>query len=202
MRKLFLLAVILILLVAACTNVSSFFPSTASGSPADALVLTPSMSVEDIVNQTLVAYTMEAVLSQAAAPPQAATATQTVISTPEENPPQPLPASHTGIILNNGGCFDFDFGQVSAQDNQCDVLLAEPLLLRQQNNAQISGYVTLTAPSRSQCASARYEPGDLAVQTDMYMCLITNAGQIGFFVVRSYGGIPSTGIVFDYWVFN
>jgi len=37
----------------------------------------------------------------------------------------------------------------------------------------------------------------------MYMCFITNEGRIGFIVVREYrGGIPFTGIVFDYWVFR
>jgi len=49
----------------------------------------------------------------------------------------------------------------------------------------------------------RYEPGDLALQTDLFMCFITNEGQAGFVVVRSYlGAIPFSGVTFDYWVFE
>ncbi|RME89262.1 MAG: hypothetical protein D6770_05055 [Anaerolineae bacterium] len=81
--------------------------------------------------------------------------------------------------------------------------MVEPALFRQMNGAQVSGYVTLTPPTRSQCLAGRYEPGDLAVQTDMYMCFITNEGNVGFIVVRSYRGSPVfTGITFDYWVFR
>jgi hypothetical protein len=112
--------------------------------------------------------------------------------------------THTGIILNVGECFNFDKGQVTAADAQCDVWL-DPgsYLLHQMNGARISGYVTMEPPTRSYCAANRYEPGDLAIQTDLYMCFFSNEGRIGFIVVREYrGGIPITGIVFDYWVFH
>jgi hypothetical protein len=173
----------------------------------------PTPDMVTVVAQTLMAYTAEAAMTQVAAPtqtsPPAASdtavppASDTPSPTPEENAPDPLPASHTGVILNNGECFNFDNGQVTAPDSQCDVWLAEPALLRQRNGAQLSGYVTLAPPARSHCAAGRYEPGDLAVQTDLYMCFISNEGQIGFMVARGYRGeAPLTGIVFDYWVFR
>ncbi len=121
---------------------------------------------------------------------------------PVEIAPDPLPAATTGIVLNHGECFNFDSGQVSAPDGECDVWLAEPTLFRQVNGMQLSGYVTLTAPTRTYCVEGRYEPGDLAVQTDMYMCFITNEGQVGFVVVRNYLGQPISAIVFDYWLFD
>jgi hypothetical protein len=122
---------------------------------------------------------------------------------PVESAPDPLPAFNTGFMLNNGECLNFDNGQVGAPDADCDIWLVEPALFRQMNGAQLSGYVTMTAPTRTHCKEARYEPDDLAIQTDLYMCFITNEGKVGFIVARSYlGGIPSTGIVVDYWVFD
>jgi hypothetical protein len=204
MKKIHLLA-LLIVLALACGPIAT---------------ATPVLDMDTIVAQTFVAYTVEAALTLAAAPPaassplpppsatpqgaaSASSAPPPASATPEEIAPAPLPATHTGIILNNGECFNFDNGQVTAPDAQCDVWLVEPALFRQVNSAQISGYVTMTPPSRSQCASGRYEPGDLGVQTDMYVCFITNQGDIGFIVVRQYlGTVPFTGIVFDYWVFH
>lgn len=140
--------------------------------------------------------TSQATSTETLAPPQ----TQTL---PAKNAPDPLPASNTGIMLKNGECFNFDNGQVTAPNAECDEWLAEPALFRQMNGAQLSGYVTITAPTRGHCLQAKYESGDLALQTDLYMCFITNQGRAGFVVVRDYlGGIPSTGIIFDYWVFG
>ena len=165
--------------------------------------------------QTLAAYTQLAQTplpspSETPPPPPQATETpvpppptNTLPPPPQENAPDPLPAMNTGIILDNGQCFNFDNGQITTPDAQCDVWLMDNGAFRQLNGAQISGYVTFDPPTRSHCASARYEPGDLAVQTDLYMCVTTNEGQYGFIVVRDYrGGIPATGIVFDYWVFR
>lgn len=199
MKKMLPLLAVLTAFSLTCSNLSSILP-TASPNLA---VLTPSMAPKDITNQTLVANTMQAVLTQVAAPPQQATATPSAAPEPGENAPDLLPGANTGILLNTGECFNFDTGQVTSPDSQCDVSLAQPMLFHQLNGAQISGYVTLSAPSRSYCASARYEPGDLAVQTDLFMCFITNQSQVGFVVVRSYrGDIPYTGVVFDYWIFQ
>ena len=197
-------------------------PAAVALACAGTAIAMPTADVNAIVTQTMLAYTVEAALTYAAVPSPtievaptntaaptptvevvSPTQTQPASPAPEENAPDPLPASHTGVILNNGECFNFDNGQVTPPDGQCDVWLAEPALFRQQNGAQLSGYVTLLAPTRSHCASGRYEPGDLAVQTDLYMCFITNEGRIGFVVVRQYRGeAPFTGIVFDYWVFE
>ena len=189
---------------------------------------TPTIDVDEIVQQTLAAHTAAAAQTQVSAagtqaaqtlaaytqlaqtpitqpsdvPPQA-TDTPSPPPTPQENAPNPLPAMNTGIILDNGSCFNFDNGQVSAPDAQCDAWLMDNGLLRQMNGAKISGYVTFEPPTRSDCASARYDPNDLAMQTDLYMCITSNEGLYGFMVVREYrGGVPSTGIVFDYWVFR
>lgn len=197
MRKVQVLLIVLALTVLSCGTTSAPTP-------------VPTLDVDLVVAQTLTA--MAPTLDPGVAMTQAAATVEAVLtqsvpaaptSPPDETAPVPLPASTTGVILNNGECFDFDTGQVAALNAQCDVWLAEAALFRQVNGAQISGYVTLTPPTRSQCLAGRYEPGDLAVQTDLYMCLITNQGMPGFVVVRSYRGeVPFTGIVFDYWVWR
>jgi hypothetical protein len=197
MRKLCLLLALLGMVALACGTTT---------------VVTPTTDVSGIVAQTMAAYTVEALLTQAAVPSETPSATPsltpsptvvTPTSTPEENAPDPLPVAYTGVILNNGECFNFDDGGVSVPDQRCDVWLTQPGLFRQMNGAQLSGYVTLDPPTRTHCATGRYEPGDLAIQTDLYMCFITDEGRVGFIVVREYrGSVPFTGIVFDYWVFR
>jgi hypothetical protein len=197
MRKLCLLLALLGMVALACGTTT---------------VVTPTMDVNGIVAQTMAAYTVEALLTQAAIPSETPSTTPsltpspTVVTptpTPEENAPDPLPVAYTGVILNNGECFNFDDGGVSVPDQRCDVWLTQPGLFRQMNGAQLSGYVTLDPPTRTHCATGRYEPGDLAIQTDLYMCFITDEGRVGFIVVREYrGNMPITGIVFDYWVFR
>ena len=199
MRKFILPVLLLILASLACGL------STPTSTPA------PTLDLNAIVSSTLAAYTLEAALTQIAIPsltPSLPLPSETALppvftSTPMENAPDPLPAFNTGQILNNGECFNFDNGQVSLPDTQCDVWLAEPALFRKVNASQLSGYVTFEPPSRTHCLEGRYEPGDLAIQTDLFMCFITSEGYPGFIVARDYlGGIPSTGIVFDYWVFK
>jgi len=170
----------------------------------------PQSAIDTAVAQTQQISQLETLAAVASAPtsqPAQVTATETSAptesATPAEAAPDPLPVSNTGLALNNGECFNFDTGQVTAPDAQCDVWLVEPALFRQMNGAQLSGYVTMTAPTRTHCVAGQYESGDLALQTDLYMCFITNESQVGFVVVRDYlGGIPSTGVVFDYWVFD
>jgi len=165
-------------------------------------------SIETAVAQTLQISQLETAAAVGNQPTEQPEATGFLLPTdtaapPAETAPDPLPASNTGVILNNGECFNFDNGQVTAPDTECDVWLVEPALFRQMNDAQVSGYVTLTAPTRTYCLEGRYEPGDLALQTDLFMCFITNEGQAGFVVVRSYlGAIPFSGVTFDYWVFE
>jgi len=200
MRKLCLFIVPLILILSAC------LPTGPTPTAAN---------VDSIVAQTMAAYTVAAMLTEAApsdTPNLIASDTPGLTpsdtpapptNTPAENAPDPLPVAYTGVILNNGECVNFDNGQIVASpDAQCDVWLAESTLFRQVNGSQLSGYVTLEPPTRTHCVEGRYEPGDLAVQTDMYMCFITNEAEVGFIVVREYRGQPITGIVFDYWVFR
>jgi hypothetical protein len=124
--------------------------------------------------------------------------------TPAELAPDPLPAAYTGIILNNGQCFNLDNGQVTAPDGQCDLLLMASGVFHQVNGAKLSGYdVSYDPPTRTKCVNVMYDPGDLAIQTDLHMCVISSQGRVGFIVVRQYlGGIPVTGIVLDYWLFR
>jgi hypothetical protein len=138
-------------------------------------------------------------------PPPTVTVVTPATGTPEEVAPSPLPATNTGIILNNGECFNLDDGLVlAAPDAQSDLWLVAPAMFRQINGAQLSGYnVSYDPPTRTKCANGKYEAGDLAIQTDLHMCFITNLGKVGFIVVRQYRGVvPFTGIVFDYWIFR
>ena len=174
---------------------------------------TPTADVNGVVAQTMAAYTVEALLTQAAVPPETPSATPsltpspmaiTPTSAPEEVAPNPLPVAYTGVILNNGECFNFDDGAVSVPDQRCDVWLQQSGLFRQMNGAQLSGYnVSYNPPTRSRCVSAKFDPTDLAIQTDLYMCFHSDEGQVGFIVAREYlGNAPYTGIVFDYWIFR
>ena len=155
-------------------------------------------AVASSVAQTLAAQTAET--------PAIAAATETAAEptvTANEAAPDPLPAANTGIALNAGQCFDFDTGAISAPDANCDMWAVEGALVRQMNAAQISGYVTFEAPSKSDCLSATYDPNDLAIQTDLYMCFISSQGTPGFVVARGYlGAAPFTGFVFDYWLYD
>jgi hypothetical protein len=132
------------------------------------------------------------------------TPTQPATVPPAELAPDPLPAYNTGVPLYNGECFDFETGfPVTPPDLECDVFLNANTVFQQINGAKLSGYVTMKPPTRTYCINATYEPGDLAIQTDLYYCFITNQGQPGFVVVRQYlGGVPMTGIVFDFWIFH
>jgi hypothetical protein len=166
----------------------------------------PTIDVNQLVTQTFAALTANAPTATVA--PLEPSLTPTVVLTDiptvpvDATAPSPLPVTHTGIILNAGDCFDFDTGAVTPLNASCDMYMAEGALIRQTNGAQISGYVTFEPPSRSDCIAGRYEPGDLAAQTDLYMCFKSNNGGTGFVVVREYRpGIPIPGIVVDYWLF-
>ncbi len=159
---------------------------------------------------TYVAQTANAAIQTQAALPSSTPVPPTITPLPsatptiQQNAPNPLPASHTGFNMNNGECFDYDSGiMASAVNGDCDIWLAESGLLRQVNAAKTSGYVTISAPTLFDCQNTQFDPNDLAVQTDLYMCFESNQGHVGFIVARGYlGGIPFTGIVFDYWIFN
>lgn len=193
MRTLRALLVVLTFLAFACGTTSQ---------------ITPTLDVNVVVTQTLAAYTLQAAVASAT-PSPAATSSTMLIGTPipetqpEEIAPNPLPASHAGILLHPGECLDMESGTVLAPDLHCDVLLLKDALLRGMNLAVISGYAFPEPPSLSECRAARYEGGDLALQTNLYMCVRTSDGYYGFIVGRAYGpGYPPAYVVLDYWVFR
>ncbi|MGH2581273.1 MAG: hypothetical protein ACRDFQ_00060 [Anaerolineales bacterium] len=153
---------------------------------------------------TSVAQTLAAQAAQATEPPTSVpAATDTAALLANETAPDPLPAANTSIALNAGECFDFDTGAISTPDGDCDMWAVEGALVRQMNGAKMSGYVTSAPPSNSYCILAAYDPNDIAIQTDLYMCFISNQGTPGFVVARSYiGSVPFTGFIFDYWLYN
>ena len=161
-------------------------------------------AVATAVSQTESALTLTAAAVPSETPAPSATPLPSATATLQQTAPDPLPSSHTGFNMNTGECFDYDTGlMLSAPDGECDIWLAESVLLKQVNKAQTSGYTTFTPPSLSACQSAQYDPNDLAVQTDLYMCFTSNQGNYGFIVARGYlGSVPFTGIVFDYWLYQ
>jgi len=124
---------------------------------------------------------------------------------PDATAPSPLPASHTGIILNDGECYDLDDGNAPyVLDADCDILLVYPLILRPQNGAQLSGYADLTPPSLGTCMGKAFDAGDLAPNTDLYICFHTDEGNYGFIVQRPDGApfeVSSHRLVFDWWLY-
>jgi hypothetical protein len=218
MRKLAVSLTLLALLALAC---GATVPSTPSPVPTQDVGAAVTQTLAAITNEaatgqslatnaastlqtvyTVAAQTVEAVLTQSAVPVITASSTPTDII--NELAPDPLPITNTDSLLNVGECFDEDTGLTGQPDQQCDLYLdtVNAGLFKQMNGAKLSGYVTMTPPTRSHCATATYEPGDLAIQTDLYYCFISNQGAVGFIVVRQYMGMPMTGIVFDYWVFR
>jgi hypothetical protein len=142
------------------------------------------------------------------APPTDTTIPPTPTATPippDVTPPSPLPASHTGIILNDDECYDLDSGDAPyVRDDDCDILLVYPQILRPQNGAQLSGYADATPPSLSTCNAKVYDPGDLGPNTDRYICFFTNEGNYGFIVQRADGApfdVASHRLVFDWWLY-
>lgn len=120
--------------------------------------------------------------------------------------PSPLPMTHTGIILNDGECYDLDDGNAPyVLDADCDILKVPPQILRPQNGALLSGYADLTPPSLSDCMGKDFDAGDLSPNTDLYICFLSDEGHYGFFVQRSDGApfeISAHRVIFDWWVYE
>lgn len=158
---------------------------------------------------TAVAATIAAGAAPATEPPPTV-APPTAAPSPSETPgdlfaPDPLPAMQTGIILLHGECYDLDNGNAPyLLDADCDMLFVPPYIIQMQNGARISGYASMSAPSKNGCIAARYEPGDLSPNTDLYMCFQTNEGHYGFVVQRADGApfeTASQRLIFDWWVY-
>jgi hypothetical protein len=124
---------------------------------------------------------------------------------PDATAPSPLPMTHTGIILNDGECYDLDDGNAPyVLDADCDILKVYPQILRPQNGALLSGYADLTPPSLSDCMGKVFDAGDLAPNTDLYICFLSDEGHYGFIVQRPDGApfeISSHRLILDWWVY-
>jgi len=125
---------------------------------------------------------------------------------PDPTAPSPLPMTHTGIILNDGECYDLDNGDVPfVLDADCDILKVPPQILRPQNGALLSGHADLTPPSLSDCMGKAFDAGDLSPNTDLYICFLSDEGHYGFFVQRPDGApfeISAHRVIFDWWVYE
>jgi hypothetical protein len=125
---------------------------------------------------------------------------------PDATAPSPLPVSNTGIILNEGECYDLDNGSAPyVLDGDCDILLVSILTLQPQNGAQLSGYADLSAPSLATCMGKAFDAGDLAPNTDLYICFLSDEGHYGFIVQRPDGApfdVSSHRLVFDWWLYE
>jgi hypothetical protein len=164
---------------------------------------------------TAVALTMEAQAGLPSAVPPSPTETAPSLPTllpstdtpiPDQFAPSPLPAANTGIILKEGECYDLDTGDAPyVLDADCDVLMVPIQILRPQNGAMLCGHATFDPPSLAQCQTAAYDAGDLAPNTDLYICFRSNEGRYGFLVQRHDGApfaVASTRLVLDWWVYR
>jgi hypothetical protein len=117
--------------------------------------------------------------------------------------PSPLPFGYTGLIFNEGDCWDMDTGAMVA-DASCDFRLDQVLIMTPQNGALISGSGLPAAPSLAACmADPGLLPDRLAPNTDIYLCTRTNQGVYGFVVERHDApGAPSTRLILDYWLYK
>ena len=171
---------------------------------------TATVPVEDLVG-TAVAQTQTAEAAETAPPvetteppPPLPTATDTPV--PDVTAPSPLSAMYTGIVIADGECYDLDDGNAPyVLDGDCDILLVYPQILRTQNGALLSGHATLDAPSRNDCSAAVFDGGDLAPNTDLYICFKSDEGHYGFIVQRHDGApfdVASHRLVIDWWVYE
>ena len=140
------------------------------------------------------------------APPATPTDTPTDTPIPDATAPSPLPMTNTGIILNDDECYDLYNGDAPyLPDADCDILLVYPLILRPQNGALLSGHADLAAPSRADCMAKVFDAGDLAPNTDLYICFQSDEGNYGFIVQRPDGApfdVSSHRLVFDWRVYE
>ena len=124
--------------------------------------------------------------------------------TPDPNTifaPDPLPAPYTGLIFEEGACYDFDtYFPVAADDPARDICMLTYGLLEPENGGLISGYASNGPPSKGYCINPNLLPDPVAVQTDLHLCIQTNLGVYGFFVARDYQ-METNRIIFDLYLF-
>jgi hypothetical protein len=138
------------------------------------------------------------------APPPTDTPEPVPTDTPDPNTiyaPDPLPAAYTGLIFEEGSCYNFDTYQpVSTGDASRDICMHTYGLLEPENGGLISGHAPQDPPSKGYCISPDLLPDPVAIQTDLYLCIQTNQGTYGFFVARAYQ-MDLARVIFDLYLF-
>jgi hypothetical protein len=180
-KKIMLIAAVLLLLSLACQ-------------------LTPEPpDVDENAIGTSVALTEAAVQPPADTPAAAA-------SEPTPDPdtifaPDPLTVAYTGLIWEFGACYDFDAYQpAAAAEPAVDACLDANGTITPRNGALMSGQASMQAPSKGDCINPSLLPDPLAPNTDLYLCLQTNQGVYGFFVMREFQ-LDLNRLVFDLYLF-
>jgi hypothetical protein len=156
--------------------------------------------------------------SGATASPSASAASLAPTPTPSASPtigpspspteaiaPSPLPLGYTGLIWNEGECWDMDSGaMVAVADASCDFRLDHILTVVPRNGALISGHGRFDPPSLATCtADAGLLPDLLAPNGGIYLCTKTSQGTYGFIIQRiDAPGAPMTRLILDYWLYK
>ena len=163
--------------------------------------------VETAVAGTLAAEQTESAVAQLPSEEPTFTSVPIPTLTPTSQPPldvfapDPLGAQFTGLIFDFNTCYDFDiYSPAPSGDPAVDICLDANGTLDPQNGATISGYVTFTPPSKNHCIGERLSPDLVAPNSDLYMCLQTNAGSYGFFVLREFQ-YQINRLIFDLYLF-
>jgi hypothetical protein len=135
-------------------------------------------------------------------------ATDTPIPLPMDTPdpdsifaPDPLGPAYTGLIFEEGACYDFDtYLSVATGDATRDICMHTFGLLEPENGGLISGHAPMEPPSLGYCISPNLLSDPVAVQTDLYLCIQTNQGVYGYFVAREYQ-MDLDRVIFDMYLF-
>lgn len=162
--------------------------------------------IETSVAATLAAQPTEVPPTDEPAPAPTDTLEPTAEPTEEPTPgdvvaPDPLGPGYTGLIFDFGTCYDFDTYQpVPEGDASVDACLNPYGMLSFYNGALMSGYATFDPPTRNDCMASALSPGDLAPNSDLYLCLQTSLGSYGFFVERDLQ-LDQNRFTFDLYIF-
>jgi len=159
-------------------------------------------TIDEIAVATSVAATTAAQLTLNAPAPTNTTPAAT--DTPDPNTiyaPDPLGPAYTGLIWDFGTCYDFDaYMPAAAEDPATDACLNASGVITPQNGALMSGQAPMEAPSKGYCINPSLLPDPIAPNSDLYLCLQTNQGVYGFFVMRQYQ-IDLNRLTFDMYLF-
>ncbi len=115
-------------------------------------------------------------------------------------PPDPQGPQYIGMWFAAGTCIDLDAIDTPAGNGSCDLQLQpSAAMLDPINGAQITGQATSKPPSLNTCRSVELRTSTVAIQTEAYLCFLTNAGRYGFFVARK--DLLQKGVTYDAYIF-